>query len=100
MALLQPKRQPPAIQIETSADKHKRSTLFEKNELIPVAEYSSGAGLSSFGAADFEPQMNTGHADTFYLRTRRLSAARIRIVIKTQHFRNGSIASLRHREKH
>jgi len=48
MALLQPKRQPPAIQIETSADKHKRSTLFEKNELIPIAEYSSAAGLSSF----------------------------------------------------
>jgi len=43
----------------------------------------------------FEPQINAEYADKKYLRAPRLSAARIRIVIKTQHFRNGSIASLK-----
>jgi hypothetical protein len=34
IALLQPKRQPPAIQIDTTAERSNRATLFEKNKLI------------------------------------------------------------------
>jgi hypothetical protein len=68
--LLQPKRQPPAIQIETLIESNNRTALCEKNKLIPLAVYSSMALFV---------EVHT----------------RIKIVIKFQHFCNGRLVSLR-----
>ena len=68
--LLQPKRQPPAIQIDTLIDSSSRTALFEKNKLISMAVYSS---------APIFVEVRT----------------RIKIVIKFQHFCNGRLVSLK-----
>lgn len=67
--LLQPKRQPPAIQIETLIDNNNRTALFEKNKRIPLAVYPSGA---------------------LFVEVK----TRIKIVIKFQHFCNRRLVSL------
>ena len=49
--LLQPKRQPPAIQIDTLIDSSNRTALFEKNKLIRLAVYPPRRYLSRLGLA-------------------------------------------------
>ena len=66
----QPKRQPPAIQIDTLIESRNRTTLFEKNNLIRLAVYPSMALFVEVGT-------------------------RIKIVIKFQHFCNGRLVSLK-----
>jgi hypothetical protein len=68
--LLQPKRQPPAIQIETLIESRNRTALFEKNKLIPLAVYIPGALFVEVWT-------------------------RIKIFIKFQHFCNGRLVSLK-----
>ena len=71
--LLQPKRQPPAIQIDTLIESNNRTTLFEKNKLIRLAVYLSMA---------------------LFVEATRVGT-RIKIVIKFHHFRNGRLVSLK-----
>jgi hypothetical protein len=91
--LLQPKRQPPAIQIETLIARSNRTALFARNNrmtarsLLPrncFCRENVGKGYKHFAP--------TGQ---------RLSASklRIRIVIKTQHFRNARLVSLKFGEQ-
>jgi len=68
--LPQPKRQPPAIQIDTLIDSSNRTTLVEKNKLISLAVYPSGPLFVEI-------------------------TSRIKIVIKFQHFCNGRLVSLK-----
>ena len=70
VVLLQPKRQPPAIQVDTVSDSNNRTALFEKNKLISLAVYSSRP---------------------LFVEVR----TRIKIVIKFQHFCNGRLVSLK-----
>ena len=70
MLLLQPNRQPPAIQIDTLIDSSNRTALFEKNELILLAVYPYGA---------------------LFVEVK----TRIKIVINFQHFCNRGLVSLK-----
>ena len=73
MVLLQPKRQAPAIHIDTLIDTSNRTTLFEKNKLIAFCSLPFTALLVEF-------------------------RTRSKIVIKFQHFCNGRLVSLNHHE--
>jgi hypothetical protein len=64
-----PKRQPPAIQIDTLTETSNRTALFEKNKLILLWSLRPQSAFVE-------------------------KSARIEIVMKTQHFRNGSLVSL------
>ncbi len=63
---MHPRKQPPAIQIDTLTARSNRTALFEKNRRISTGVYARAKPLST----------------------------RITIAMKTQHFRNGSIVSL------
>jgi hypothetical protein len=78
--LLQPKKHPPAIQIETLRANSKRIILFAKNRLIPLG--SLLPATKSHKSKEIDP-VSIWQSFVFFV----------------AHFCNRSLASLNHREK-